>query len=111
MFGGEGGILFCFFTFIAIAIILNLAICQVNLNSTKVIGKTVQQRIEQQQTSSARPPRVPGGVHMFTGVAVPISSAGAGRRARKSLAPPEDLLPTLLCVTGFLCDSKQLLLK
>lgn len=55
MFGGEGGILFCFFTFIAIAIILNLAICQVNLNSTKVIGKTVQQRIEQQQTSSARP--------------------------------------------------------
>lgn len=31
--------------------------------------------------------------------------------AKESLAPTKDQFPTLLCVTGFLCESKRLLLK
>ena len=42
-------------------------------------------------------------------VTAPISSARDGGRARDS--PTKDQFPTLLCVTGFLCESKRLLLK
>lgn len=35
-----------------------------------------------------------------------ISAVGDGGRARESLAPTKDQFPTLLCVTGFLCESK-----
>ena len=49
--------LFCAFTFIVIemSFFFNLALCQLNLDSAEVKGKTAQQRPEQQQMSSARP--------------------------------------------------------
>ena len=70
----------------------------------EVKGKTAQQRPEQQQASSARPRG--GDQGSLRGSRCPICSGG-----QRSLAPPEDLFPTLLCVTGLLCKSKQLLLK
>ena len=74
----------------------------------EVKGKTAQQRPEQQQASSARPRG--GDQGSLRGSRRPIRSVGQAG-GQRSLAPPEDLFPTLLCVTGLLCKSKQLLLK
>lgn len=81
---------------------------------SEVKRKTVHRRTEQQQMA-ARPR---GSDQRFLGMFIISATAPSvqgwgecGGRAAESLAPTKDRFPTLLHVTGFLCESKRLLLK
>lgn len=92
---------FAFFTFIIIFKFFHLAVWPLKLNSA-VFNSPGRNWTS---GSDLEWPRIPVGVPVFM-VAAPVPWLGPGR-AGESLAPNKNQFPPLLCVTGFLCESKH----